>query len=73
MRKAGSKRGGLLQNRTHQPAVQGQMVSPESINTSNIMEAEQVIFTNIYVYVYIHVITVTEKKTRVGRKAGRSM
>ena len=37
------------------------MVNPENIHTSNIIQTEQVIFRNIYVYTYMCVMTINTK------------
>lgn len=52
--------------------VQYQMVSPENIYASNILQMEQVIFRNIYVDTYIHVVTINGKEVtnlKEGKKA----
>jgi hypothetical protein len=43
------------------------MVSPENIHTSDIIQTEQVIFRNIYVYTYRCVTTITEKSHEFER------
>ena len=59
------------------------MVSPENIHTSNIIQTEQVIFRNIYVYTctyiyteayhaYMHAITINEKEGHEFLKTARS-
>lgn len=54
--KSGRRRGGLPQGRAHELIVQGQMASPESIHTDNIMWTDQDTYVYMYVYVnvYIH-------------------
>lgn len=44
LKKARSRRGGILQRRSHKLIAQGQMSSPEYMHTNNIMCKEQVIF-----------------------------
>jgi hypothetical protein len=43
------------------------MIKPESICTSSIMQTEQIIFSNIYVYIltYMHTIVINE---RIGQE-----
>lgn len=60
-RKAGSRRGGLPQGRTHQLVVQGQVVSPEDIHISNIW-TQQVLFRNIYACTHLHTGIIGEKE-----------
>lgn len=39
------------------------MVSPENINTSNIIQIELVIFTNVCIYTYMHTHTYIHTQT----------
>lgn len=61
------RRGGLLQRKAHQLAIQCPIVSPENIHTSNTVPTEQVILRNIYLCVYkyvhthMHAIIISEK------------
>ena len=38
------------------------MVSPENIHTRNIIQTEQFIFRNMYVYTYMRIIATNEKR-----------
>lgn len=60
-RKAGSRRGGLPQGRTHQLVVQGQVVSPEDIHISNIW-TQQVLFRNVYACTHVHTGIIGEEE-----------
>lgn len=66
--KTGSRRGALPQGRAHQWAVQCQVVSPENTHASNILQTEQVVFRNTYVYAYTYVntIAISEKRRHVS-------
>lgn len=53
----------------HQVVIQYQMVSPEDIHGSNIIQTKQVTFRNIYniylyvyAYTYLHAITINERR-----------
>ena len=59
-RKAGRGRGGPPQGRAHQLVIQYQMVNPENIHTSSIIQTAQVISMNISEYTYMH--TISEKR-----------
>lgn len=52
--------------RTHQLVIQYEMVSPEKINTRNIIQIEQDISRNVYVYAYSnkHVTTINEQRSQ---------
>lgn len=51
LRRAGSRRGGLPQGRTHQYTVHCQMVSPEKTHVGDIILTQQVIFANVSIHV----------------------
>lgn len=52
--------------RTHQLVIQYEMVSPEKINTRNMIQIEQDISRNVYVYAYSnkHVTTINEQEAK---------
>lgn len=56
----GRSRRALSQGQAHQFIVQRQMVSSDIIYTSNIIQTELIIFSNMYAYTYVHAITVTK-------------
>lgn len=62
LRKAGSKKGVSSQRRACQLVFNCEMVNLESIYASNIIQTQQVIFENVYVYI-MHVITHMHTKT----------
>lgn len=49
---------------------QYQMISPESVHTSNIIQKNQVVFRNIYghKYTYVSVTTINEKIRKIARR-----
>lgn len=63
-RKTGSGKCGLPQGREHHFLVGCQMVSPESIHKSNIMQTGKVLFRNIYVYICTHMNSKTVSDER---------
>ena len=38
------------------------MVGPENTHVSDIMDSEQIIFRNMYVYKYMHTLTINERR-----------
>ena len=65
IRNAVSRRNGLsLGKRGHQSVVQDQMVSPENIHTSTIIQIGKAILWNIYVQIHIdpRVTTINDKR-----------
>jgi hypothetical protein len=43
--------------------IQYQIISPENIHASNILQTEQVIHKNIYVHVHVHETAIKENET----------
>jgi hypothetical protein len=61
LRDAEHRRDSLSQGRTHPLLIQYQMVSPENKHTSNIIQTEEFIFRNIYMYLHIHICMKQQK------------
>lgn len=53
LRDAESRRNSLTQGRAHALGIQYQMVGPENVHTSNIIQTEQAIFRNMCIWKYI--------------------
>lgn len=55
-------RNNLPQGSAYQLVIQYEILSPQSINTSDIIQTEKIILMNIQTYAYAHAIKIKEKK-----------